>query len=291
MTATLANPAGPPVLTASDFQRISELARERFGLNLPSGKEGLVAARLGKKIREGSFASFADYYRHVVSDSTGNSLIELIDALTTNHTFFLRERAHFDFLRQIVTREYQDRPGLRIWSAACSTGEEPYSIAMYLTDVAREIPCRWSSGVRILATDISTRVLTKAQRAVYATERFREIPESWWKNYLLRGQKACEGTYKVKPAIAGLVEFERLNLIEPLPRRSFEIIFCRNVLTYFNKATQKDIVARLSACLEPGGYLFVGHSEALTGIEHKLDYVRPAVYRNQNASGPRRRSA
>jgi chemotaxis protein methyltransferase CheR len=291
MTGPLVSIADQPVLSPSDFRRISELARERFGLNLPAGKEGLVAARLGKKIRQGHFASFADYYHHVVSDPTGTALIELIDALTTNHTFFLRERAHFDFLGQLVTGEYQNRSALRIWSAACSTGEEPYSIAMYLTDVSQQTACRWSSGVQILATDISTRVLGKAQRAVYDAERFREIPEHWWKSYLLHGQKTCSGTYKVKPAVANLVEFERLNLIEPLPRRSFEIIFCRNVLMYFDKPTQKDIVLRLLNCLEPGGYLFVGHSETLTGIEHKLEYVRPAVYRNHNAPGLRRRSA
>jgi chemotaxis protein methyltransferase CheR len=176
--------APAPVLTAADFRKISELAHRKFGLSLKSGKEGLVAARLGKKIRQGGFRSFADYHRHILGDRTGQALVELIDSLTTNHTCFLRERAHFDFLGQVAAGEFQDYAALRVWSAACSTGEEPYSLAMYLTGVARKAACRWRSNVRIVATDISTRVLAKAERAVYEAERFSGIPERWWKDYL-----------------------------------------------------------------------------------------------------------
>ena len=224
----------------------------------------------------------------MVGDRTGESLIRLIDALTTNHTSFLRERAHFDFLRDVVTGELRDASELRLWSAACSTGEEPYSIAMYLLDSSQSSVCRWARGLRILATDISTRVLEKARKGIYPDERFHGVPETWWRNYLLKGQGEAAGWYKVKPAVASLITFERLNLIEPLPRRSFQIIFCRNVLMYFDKPTQQDIVARLAECLEPGGYLFVGHAEALTSIEHRLSYVRPAVYK-KDKPGFRRR--
>jgi chemotaxis protein methyltransferase CheR len=287
----LANNAEAPALTAADFRKISRLAHENFGLCLPSGKEELVAARLSKKIRQGGFASFAEYYRHVVEDRTGESLIELIDSLTTNHTFFMRERAHFDFLGEIVTGEFRGHPALRIWSAACSTGEEPYTIAMHLKDISQKTSCRWSSNLQIRATDISTRVLQKAQQAIYDADRFRDIPEGWWQSYLLRGQGASNGKYKVKPEIARSIEFERLNLIEPLPRRTFDIIFLRNVMMYFDKPTQQDIVLRVVNCMEPGGYLFVGHSEALTGIEHPLRYVRPATYQRENAPGRARTSA
>jgi chemotaxis protein methyltransferase CheR len=268
-------------LKTGEFRKISQLAHERFGLELKAGKEALVVARLGKRLRAGGFQSFEDYFRHVVADRTGEALIELIDSLTTNHTSFLRERAHFDFLSRAAIEEFKDIPTLEIWCAASSSGEEPYSIAMCLADAlagARAKP----RSFRILATDISTRVLEIAKRGVYEGERFRELPEAWLKAFLLRGAGECQGLYKFKARITNLVSFERLNLIEPFRhRRFFHVIFCRNVMMYFDKGTQQDIVRRLSACLEPGGYLFVGHSESLTGVEHELKYVRPATYRNE----------
>ena len=269
--------------TPAEFRRISQLAHEKFGLCLRDGKESLVAARLGKKIREGGFRSFSEYYRHVISDPTGDALMELIDSLTTNYTSFLRERAHFDFLVQAATGEFRDYRALRVWSAACSTGEEPYSIAMCLREAARGSACRWAADLRILATDISVRVLAKARRAVYEMERFRAIPEHWWRSYLLRGEGQCDGFYKVKPEITKSVEFVRLNLLEPFPKDSFDAIFCRNVMMYFDKPTQQNIVRRLAECLDPGGYFFVGHSETLTGIAHEMCYVSPAVYRKKTA--------
>ncbi len=264
-------------LSAEEFRQISDLAYQRFGLDLKRGKEALVAARLGKKLRKLGFQTFAEYHRHVLADSTGDALIELIDALTTNHTSFLRERAHFEFLARAANEEFKDVATLRIWSAACSSGEEPYSIAMCLSEALKSC----SRQYRIRATDISTKVLASAARGVYADARFEEVPDAWRRAYLLRGQGESKGFYKVKPELAQRIEFERLNLIEPFPPKGlFHVIFCRNVMMYFDKATQQDIVRRLGACLERGGYLFVGHSESLTGIEHALDYVRPATYRN-----------
>jgi len=270
---------GGLTLKASEFRQISQLAHERFGLELKAGKEALVAARLGKRLRNGGFKSFDDYYRHVLSDQSGEALIELIDSLTTNHTSFLREKAHFEFLARAVNEELRDVPALDIWSAASSTGEEPYSIAMCLADALSRGSARRRS-FRILATDISTRVLKIAKRGVYEADRFRELPAAWHKAYLLRGEGDSKGLYKIKPELASQVTFDRLNLIEPFPHRKlFQVIFCRNVMMYFDKKTQQDIVRRLSGCLEPGGYLFVGHSESLTGVEHELQYVRPATYR------------
>jgi chemotaxis protein methyltransferase CheR len=270
-------------LTASEFHQISELAHQRFGLDLKRGKEALVASRLGKKLRKLGFASFAEYHRHVLADSTGDALVELIDALTTNHTSFLRERAHFDFLARAANEEFAGAATLRVWSAACSSGEEPYSIAMCLAETLARAPAR---QFHIRATDISTRVLDTASRGVYPVGRFDDVPEPWRKAYLLRGRGESNGFYKVRPELAQRIEFERLNLIEPFPQRGlFHVIFCRNVMMYFDKATQQDIVQRLSGCLERGGYLFVGHSESLTGVEHALRYVRPATYRNQKPEG------
>jgi chemotaxis protein methyltransferase CheR len=275
-------------LTASEFQEISELAYQRFGLDLKSGKEALVAARLGKKLRKLGFQTFAEYHRHVLADSSGDALVELIDALTTNHTSFLRERAHFEFLARAANEEFRDVSTLRVWSAACSSGEEPYSIAMCLAEALSQSLAR---QFRILATDISTRMLAAARRGVYPAGRFDDVPEPWRRAHLLRGQGQSDGFYRVKPAVAQRIDFERLNLIEPYSQRGlFHVIFCRNVMMYFDKETQQDIVQRLSACLERGGYLFVGHSESLTGIQHALHYVRPATYRNQKPEGGSRLS-
>jgi chemotaxis protein methyltransferase CheR len=281
----LVSTAPAMVLNEREFKQISQLAHERFGLELKPGKEALVAARLGKRLRQRGFQSFADYYRHVLSDTSGEALTELIDSLTTNHTSFLRERAHFEFLAQAVVGEFAPVRSIEIWSAACSSGEEPYSIAMCVSDaLSRARSAR--PQFRILATDISTRVLAMARRGVYPAERFRELPESWLRAYLLKGAGESSGFYKVKPDLARLVEFTRLNLIEPFSHgRRFHVIFCRNVMMYFDKATQHDIVQRLSVCLEPGGYLLVGHSESLTGVQHGLEYVRPAVYRRKKGPG------
>ncbi len=268
-------------LRASEFRQISQLANQRFGLDLKRGKEALVAARLGKRLRQKGMKSFADYYRHVLADGSGEALIELIDSLTTNHTGFLRERAHFDFLAHAVNDDLRGIPSLAIWSAACSTGEEPYSIAMCLAEALAKTGRQSRRSFRVFATDISTQVLGQARRGVYPEERFGEVPELWRRSYLLRGEGAWKGSCKIKPELAAHVEFQRLNLIKPFEhRRFFHVIFCRNVMMYFNKSTQRDIVRRLSGCLEPGGYLLVGHSESLTGIEHGLKYVQPATYRS-----------
>jgi len=273
-------------LTAGEFRQISELVYQRFGLDLKKGKEALVAARLGKRLRQKGIKSFAEYYRHVLADSSGEALIELIDSLTTNHTSFMREKAHFEFLTRAVKEEFSAIANLEIWCAASSTGEEPYSIAVCLAEALSRGAENRRRGFRILATDISTRVLAHARRGVYVAERFKELPDAWRRAYLLRGEGECKGSYKIKPELAAHVEYQRLNLIEPFThRRRFHVIFCRNVMMYFDKSTQQDIVQRLGACLEPGGYLFVGHSESLTGVEHDLQYVRPATYRAGKPAG------
>ena len=263
-------------LRPQEFDAIRRLAHEKFGLDLRSGKEELVAARLGKRMREGGFTSFDEYYRHVLDDASGEALVGMIDALATNHTSFLRETAHFDFLRQYVLSGLRERSRVELWSAACSSGEEPYSLAFTLGD-------QWGTAalrkVRILSTDISTKALAVAQRAVYPAERFSAIPPGWLHQFLLRGEGRWKGWYRVKPEVRSQVEFARLNLVEPFSQTSqFPVIFCRNVMIYFDKPTQEALVNRLAACLEPGGYLFIGHAESLTGVRHGLTYVRPATY-------------
>ncbi|HEY1758119.1 MAG TPA: protein-glutamate O-methyltransferase CheR [Bryobacteraceae bacterium] len=263
------------VLSQREFDQISELAYKSCGIDLKNGKQELVQARLGKKIRQGQFGSFKQYYEHVVADTSGEELIALLDALTTNFTSFLREAVHFDFLRKTIL------PGLtgeiRVWSAACSTGEEPYTIAFSLLE---ELGLAAAGRIHILATDISSRALAAAERGAYEAERFKDFPMDWPRKYLLRGADRWEGWYRVKPSIRRMIEFQRFNLMETLrPAHLFQVIFCRNVMIYFDKQTQERLVNRFASCLTPGGYLLIGHSESLTGLKHPYDYVKPAVYR------------
>lgn len=262
-------------LSQREFDQITDLAYRSCGIDLKNGKQELVQARLGKKIRQGKFKSFKQYYEHVVEDTTGEELIALLDALTTNFTSFLREATHFDLLRKTIA------PGIkgpiRIWSAACSTGEEPYTIAFSLLE---ELGMSAASRIEILASDISSRALAAAERGAYEAERFKDVPKDWLGKYLLRGSASWQGWYRVKPSIRGMIEFRRINLMETLrPPKLFQVIFCRNVMIYFNKETQGQLVNRFASCLEPGGYLLIGHSESLTGLDHSYEYVKPAVYR------------
>lgn len=265
-----------PDLRPAEFELIRNLAAKSFGLDLRSGKERLVAVRLGKHLKAGGFRSFRQYYEQVCADRSGAMLSVLIDALTTNHTGFMREPAHFDFVRELLTRDYARRQRVDIWSAASSTGEEPYSL-LFTGTVATDR--NGGPEVRVVGSDISTRALAAAKRGAYSEERAASLPREWVSRFFDRPAEAA-GLLQVKGAIRARASFHRVNLIEPLPPMGpFPIIFCRNVMIYFNHATQIDLVERLAAQLEPGGYLFVGHSESLSGVSQSLRYVRPAVYR------------
>jgi chemotaxis protein methyltransferase CheR len=260
-------------LADREFHQIRELARQTFGLELSEGKKDLVTARLQRLVRTGGFQTYQEYYRHVICDSTGESLIALIDALATNHTAFLREADHFDFLRQQVIAEFARRPLLEIWSAACSTGEEVWTLVCLLREA---LP---NTKFRVIGSDISRKALQHAVRAVYPAERVRVLPRTWQDSSFNREGNPA-GFYSVKAAIRKYATFRRLNLIEPVSWPvQFPIIFCRNVMIYFDQTTQRKVMANLSGSLEAGGYLFVGHAESFSGIRHGLEYVRPAVYR------------
>jgi chemotaxis protein methyltransferase CheR len=263
-----------PTLNQREFEQISKLAYEHFGLDLRGGKQGLVAARLGKKLRELGLDSFQDYYDYVKADRSGAALAGMVDQLTTNHTSFFREPRHFDFLRKTIFPTLRARSRIHIWSAACSTGEEPYSIAMSLLE---ESPCEAAVKVRIRATDISTRVLERARVGTYQTERMESIPPALLQRYLL---KSHDGTFRFRNEVRCMIDFEHLNLMRRLPQGYLcSVIFCRNIMIYFDKPTQQSLVQRLSEHLEDGGYLLIGHSESLNNIAHGLDYVCPATYR------------
>jgi chemotaxis protein methyltransferase CheR len=277
-----------PVLKPIEFEQISKLAYEHFGLDLHNGKEGLVAARLGKKLRELGMKTFQQYYDHVIADKTGDAMTTMVDHLTTNFTSFFREPRHFDFLRETIYPALRDRSHIHIWSAACSSGEEPYSIAMTLLELAG---AEAAAKVRIKATDISTRILEKGRIGVYTADRFAGIPVPILQRYLLKGRNKSDGTFRFKSEVRSMIEFHHLNLMEKLPEGYRpSVIFCRNIMIYFDKATQENLVRRLSSHLEDGGYLFIGHSESLSNISHGLDYISPAIYRKpgKTQSGGRR---
>jgi chemotaxis protein methyltransferase CheR len=272
----------PMELTDTDFEKISRLVYDQCGINLSDGKRELVRARLGKRIRKGQFQSFRDYYRHVVEDGSGEELIYLLDSISTNFTFFFREPKHFDYLRLELLPEWKEKGGnrarsLRIWSAGCSSGEEPYSIVITLLEALGNPP---PGEISVLATDLSTKVLKAAEAGVFHKDRIHSIPAQQARKYFLKGDNQWRDHVKVKDPVRACTRFRRLNLMEPFRLESpFDCIFCRNVMIYFDRKTQTNLVARFYEALKPGGVLFIGHSESLTGIPHPFTYVKPAIYK------------
>jgi chemotaxis protein methyltransferase CheR len=264
-------------LSQAEFQRISQMVYRLTGIKLASGKEGLVKSRLMKRLRILQLDTFETYLNYVERDKSGRELKTMIDALTTNKTSFFREPHHFDYLRDHVFPKWKaERKRIRIWSAGCSSGEEPYSIAILLRE---EIPDLERRDVRILATDISTRMLETASQAEYDHEILREIPSQLLQKCFTLVRPDPPRTYRVKEEVKAIVRLARLNLMEAWPMRGpFDIIFCRNVMIYFDKPTQRTLVRRFGEMLEPSGCLFVGHSESLTASSRDLRYVQPAVY-------------
>lgn len=262
-------------LTERAFREIARLVHEVAGIHLVESKRELVRARLGKRLAELDLPDFERYVEYVRGDRTGNELLVMIDLLTTNKTSFFREPAHFAFLRETVIP--RTRPGrFRVWSAACSSGEEPYSIAIELLEDLRG--GGWDP--RILATDISPSILALARRGIYRGEQLEDVPGPWRRKYFRPAPEAGADRWSVTPDVRRLVRFARLNLMDPWPMKGpFDVIFCRNVMIYFDKPTQARLVARFHDLLRPGGWLFVGHSESLTNVEHPYEYVQPAIYR------------
>jgi chemotaxis protein methyltransferase CheR len=266
-------------LTAHEFDEIRQLAHRTFGLDLKAGKEDLVSSRLNRLVRNGDFHSFRDYCRHVLADRTGESLAAMIDALATNHTAFLREPDHFQFLRQQVLPSLALRDGVEVWSAACSTGEEVWTLACTMNEA---LPSR---RIQICASDISRKALRVAAQGNYPADRCRELPALWLSHCFVPDGRPPK-SFQVRPDVRRQATFHRINLIERFSwPRQFAVIFCRNVMIYFDQPTQEQVVRKLSDCLEPGGYLFVGHAESLSRVAHSLEYVQPAVYRKPGKRG------
>jgi chemotaxis protein methyltransferase CheR len=261
-----------------EFVQLTDYIKKNYGINLTHKKE-LLVNRLQQILEQNHFSSFTDYYNYIINDRSGEAATGLLNKVTTNHTFFLREIEHFNFLKQRVLpelcREAKGRD-LRIWSAGCSTGEEPYSIVMTIADYFGFNKHDWDT--RILATDISRRALEAARQAIYSEEQLAGVPPEWRRAYF---KKIDAEHYSVTDQMKAEVIFRSFNLNgETFPfRKKFHLIFCRNVMIYFDIPTKQNLLERLYQQTETGGYLFIGHAETINRMESRYQYVQPAIYR------------
>lgn len=267
-------------ITQEEFQRFRALIYGESGISLTDQKRTLLTSRLSKRVRELGLRTFSEYYDAVIDDPSREEFTRLLDLISTNKTDFFREPKHFAFLRERILPELERDKRIRIWSSACSTGEEPYTVAITVFEHVHD-PAQWD--VRILATDLSTRVLAKAAAGRYKEDRFRDVPSEVLRRHFLRGRGSCVGLFKVKPHLAAAISFRRLNLMdEQFPIKSpLDLIFCRNVMIYFDRPTQETLVNKFHRYLKPGGYLFIGHSESLQWVNHPFQAVEPTIYRRE----------
>jgi len=272
-------------MSLDDFERLSGFIQDQCGIKMPAGKKIMLEARLQKRLRLLGFTTFRQYCEHLFDESTGaDEVVQMINAVTTNKTDFFREPQHFTILEETVLPEYVNAPDwgpakvFRTWSAGCSTGEEPYTLAMVLGEYAALHP-----GFRfsLLATDISTRVLDKAKLAIYDQERIATVPLSLKQKYFLRSKDRDKTQVRVVPELRALVQFEQVNLMDEqlLLSDTVDVVFCRNVIIYFERRNQERLLRRLCGCLKTGGYLFLGHSETVHGFDLPLLRVTSTVYR------------
>ena len=279
---SLLQEAGQGQLADADYQFLCKLIYERSRINLGPDKRVLVTSRLAKRLRALNLHSYGEYCDYLRSPQGGEELQMLIDRISTNHTHFFREIKHFEFLEKHLLPAWQSNPAtrstaFRVWSAASSTGEEPYTIAIHLSE--KLAPAE--SGLwRIDATDISTRVLDIARKGIYDAEKLNGVTPDQMRRFFQKGTGEWAGQFRIKRELRERVQFHHLNLLEPpYPfTQPFHLIFCRNVMIYFDRSTQESLIEHLSNSLVPGGHLLVGHSESLSGIKHGLKLLQPAVY-------------
>lgn len=266
----------PLELAERQFIRISDMVQTLCGIHLHAKKKTLVQARLAKRLRALGMTAFDDYLNLVESRQGNHERGCMIDVLTTNKTSFFREAAHFDFLEKTVLPQLADNR-IRLWTAACSSGQEAVSVAIVLTE---HLPPDGNRDVRILATDISGRMLEKARRGVYTESEMEGLDAArQFRYFTAMGNAEVVRSYRVKAQLAAMVKYSRLNLMGQWPMKGpFNVIFCRNAMIYFDRATQQRLIDRFWCYLDTGGYLFVGHSEGLSGVSHRFQYVRPATY-------------
>jgi len=266
-------------ITNKEFKQLAAYIKDNYGIYLKEEKQALLVGRLQNILIENGFNDFSEYYKYIISDKTEMAATSLINKITTNHTFFMREAEHFKyFIDKVlpeITKEAKDKD-LRIWSAGCSSGEEPYTLAMLIDEFLGKEKLFWDS--RILATDISSKVLDQARKGVYSSEKTSALPANWKLNYF---RKLDKDNYVVTDQLKNEVIFRKFNLMEKIfPfKRKFHVIFCRNVMIYFDAPTKKELIDKFYDSLEYGGYLFIGHSESLNQDQTRFKYVMPSVYK------------
>lgn len=270
-----------PALTDKDFNRFAEFIHTECGIKLPPSKKTMLEARLQKRLRILGLKDFRSYADNLFQPGgMERELIHLIDAVTTNTTDFFREPRHFEYLDDVLLPQWraanQGRE-FRVWSAGCSLGMEPYTLSMVLSEfAARNAGFRFS----IMATDISTQVLEKASRGIYTDDQVRAVPESLKRKYFLRSKDRSRGLVRVAPELRRTVTFHRMNFMEEFSVKNLlDVVFCRNVIIYFDKPTQESLLRRLTNCLFRGGHLFIGHSESLAGLALPVQQAAPTIYR------------
>jgi len=267
-------------LSNEDFERFSNFTRNNYGLDL-SQKRNIVEARLQGFLSKRGYDSFSPYLQILLNDRKGAEVTALLNLLTTNYTFFMREMDHFNYFRDTILPYLAatvNNKDLRIWSAGCSSGEEPYTLAMIVNDYFGKDGLSWDT--KILATDISSKVLEIALRASYSDEQIEQVPEKWKKQYF---EPAKNGQRPLVPSIREGVIFKKFNLMETnFPfKQKFHVIFCRNVMIYFDAETKRQLINRMYDSTAAGGYLVIGHSESINRRETRYQYIRPAIYRKE----------
>lgn len=262
-------------ISDQEFGLFQRLIYKIAGISLSDAKKVLLVGRLTRRLKLHGFVTFGQYYRLLASGEHPEELQTMVDLLTTNETYFFREPQHFDFLRDEIIRKRRSDAPLRVWSAASSSGEEPYTIAMTLAEHMGDKP--WE----IVGSDISTQVLAKASAGHYSEARTEGIPPAFMKKYCLKGVRSQAGTFLIVPELRRRIAFYQINLMHPVDAGigDFEVIFLRNVMIYFDQETKARVVANLLPRLRAGGHLIIGHSETLNGITDRLETVRPTIYR------------
>jgi len=261
-------------ITDTEFSRFQRFIFDAAGITLSSGKKALVCGRLAKRLQANKLSSYTEYFALLSSGKSASEVQMAVDLLTTNETYFFREPKHFELLRTLALGAASRPQPFRVWSAASSTGEECYSIAMVLAD------CLGQAAWEVVGTDISTRVLERARAGHYPFERTKHIPPAYLKRFCLKGHGEQEGTLLIERQLRNRVNFAQVNLNTELPQLgSFDLIFLRNVMIYFNGDTKRSVVERVLAQLKPGGHFFIGHSESLNEISTAVHQVAPSIYR------------
>jgi chemotaxis protein methyltransferase CheR len=272
-------------MSEGDFSRLSQFIYKVCGIKITPAKKVMIESRLSKRLRELKIQNFRDYCDYLFSDrGMEKELVTMIDIVTTNKTDFFRESSHFDFLSDKAVPELVRqhdagiRRKLRVWSAGCSSGEEPYTLSMVLSELRNRYR---GFDFEILATDISTRVLQKAALGIYEEDKVVPVPIEMKRKYLLRGKGSHQGSVRIVPELRATIRFGRLNFMDSEfgIKDRMDIIFCRNVIIYFDRATQERLLKRFCEQLVPGGYIFMGHSETLNGMDLPLSLVAPTTYR------------